>query len=141
MLESKEFSKIADKVVLFYNDYYQNGGKKPCEIYKIRWFPTIKLINGDGKDLSLLVGAYFDADLYQKWISLVNKGINENTAETLSKNEKLSLKDAFDFAYVYMRNPASVISVLENVLVSYKGNDYKNYAFVLANFMDAVNYR
>ena len=138
MLESKEFSAVANKAVLFYNDYYEKGGKEPCKIYKIRWFPTVKLIDKDGKELSVLVGPYFDVNLYAGWIDLAEKGITENTALSLAKKGKLSLKDARDFAYVYNRNPALVLPVLESVLDGYNGKNYKDYAFTLCKFVDAI---
>ncbi len=138
MLESEEFSKIAKETILFYNDYYQNGGKEPCKTYEIRWFPTVKLINKKGEGISSLVGPRFDAELYLKWIKLAEKGITEKTALSLAKSGKLSLEDARDFAYVFSGNPSIALRVLENVLNGYEGYDYKNYAFTISEFVNAL---
>ncbi len=125
---SEKFADILKYAVPVYVEQTTNRGKELVKKYKVRSFPTIKIFNSEGRELTTIVGARMDIDFYIRTVVLVSKNITKDNILQLIKEDKVSLKDVIEFVNSFdYRQVDFKIKVLKTALDNYKGNDESVY--------------
>ncbi len=125
---SEKFAEILKYAVPVYVEGTTNRGKELLKKYKVRSFPTVKIFNSEGKELTTVVGARMDIDFYLNTVKMVSKNITKDNIIDLIKDGKVSLKDAIAFADSFdYRQTDKKIEILKTALDNYKGNDESVY--------------
>ncbi len=125
---SGKFADILKYAVPVYIEGTTKKGRELLKKYKVRAFPTIKILNSEGKELTTIVGARMDIDFYLNTVKMVTKNITKDNIIDLIKKGKVSLKDAIAFADSFdHRKTDKRIEILKTALDNYKGNDESVY--------------
>ena len=98
IFKNEKFKDILGNIIPVYVEQTTKKGNELCDKYKIRAFPTIKILDSDGKEIASTTGTTLDMSYYANWIGMAKKGITYDNIFDLIKQKKISFKDATDFA-------------------------------------------
>ena len=98
IFKNEKFKDILGDIIPVYVEQTTKKGNELCKKYKIRAFPTMKILNSDGKEIASTTGATIDMSYYVNWIGMAKKGITYDNIFELIKQKKISFQDATDFA-------------------------------------------
>ncbi len=101
VFSGKDFDKVVELAVPVYIEQTTKTGKKLCDKYNIKAFPTVKIFNGDGKELASVEGARLDINFYYNLVSLYSLGITKENILSMIEEGKVNLKQVLYFSDVY----------------------------------------
>ncbi len=126
VFKNEKFKDILGDILPVYIEQTTKKGNELCKKYKIRAFPTIKILNSEGKEIASTTGARIEMSYYANWLKLAKKGITYDNIFNLIKQKKISFKDAVDFAdSLSYRDYDKSISVLKEAIANLKCEDSK----------------
>ncbi len=98
IFKNEKFKDVLGDIIPVYVEQTTKKGNELCKKYKIRAFPTMKILNSDGKEIASTTGARINMSFYAKWMQLAKKGITYENIFDLIKQKKISFEDAVEFA-------------------------------------------